>query len=143
MCLYIGGGGWAEDIPCGLMKYILTLYILIPLFPQVFSVPSISLFGLECLEGREITVDTEVVNMLEEGYNNHLLSVRVNRGCWVLCEHSNYRGRQLLLEPIEITNWPKFSQLLTIGSMYPVRQVRIPLYFLRSTSLLHSSYNTL
>uniref|UniRef100_A0A4W5NAK9 Uncharacterized protein n=1 Tax=Hucho hucho TaxID=62062 RepID=A0A4W5NAK9_9TELE len=48
--------------------------------PLVFSVPSISLFGLECLEGREITVDTEVVNMLEEGYNNHLLSVRVNRG---------------------------------------------------------------
>uniref|UniRef100_A0A4W5MMG8 Beta/gamma crystallin 'Greek key' domain-containing protein n=1 Tax=Hucho hucho TaxID=62062 RepID=A0A4W5MMG8_9TELE len=92
--------------------------------PLVFSVPSISLFGLECLEGREITVDTEVVNMLEEGYNNHLLSVRVNRGCWVLCEHSNYRGRQLLLEPIEITNWPKFSQLLTIGSMYPVRQKR-------------------
>ncbi|KAK6327338.1 hypothetical protein J4Q44_G00029830 [Coregonus suidteri] len=92
--------------------------------PLGFSVPSISLFGLECLEGREITVDTEVVNMLEEGYNNHLLSVRVNRGCWVLCEHSNYRGRQLLLEPIEITNWPKFSQLLTIGSMYPVRQRR-------------------
>eukprot|EP00063_Salmo_salar_P058226 XP_014033061.1 PREDICTED: uncharacterized protein LOC106588493 isoform X2 [Salmo salar] len=92
--------------------------------PLVFSEPSISLFGLECLEGREITVDTEVVNMLEEGYNNHLLSVRVNRGCWVLCEHSNYRGRQFLLEPIEITNWPKFSQLLTIGSMYPVRQKR-------------------
>ncbi|XP_070969968.1 beta/gamma crystallin domain-containing protein 3-like [Oncorhynchus clarkii lewisi] len=92
--------------------------------PLVFSVPSISLFGLECLEGREITVDTEVVNMLEEGYNNHLLSVRVNRGCWVLCEHSNYRGRQFLLEPIEITNWPKFSQLLTIGSMYPVLQKR-------------------
>ncbi|XP_035649349.1 uncharacterized protein LOC118398275 isoform X1 [Oncorhynchus keta] len=92
--------------------------------PLVFSVPSVSLFGLECLEGREITVDTEVVNMLEEGYNNHLLSVRVNRGCWVMCEHSNYRGRQFLLEPVEITNWPKFSQLLTIGSMYPVRQRR-------------------
>ncbi|XP_071230267.1 serine-rich adhesin for platelets-like [Salvelinus alpinus] len=92
--------------------------------PLVFSVPSVSLFGLECLEGREITVDTEVANMLEEGYNNHLLSVRVNRGCWVMCEHSNYRGRQFLLEPIEISNWPKFSQLLTIGSMYPVRQRR-------------------
>ncbi|XP_055750638.1 uncharacterized protein LOC129831338 [Salvelinus fontinalis] len=92
--------------------------------PLVFSVPSVSLFGLECLEGREITVDTEVANMLEEGYNNHLLSVRVNRGCWVMCEHSNYRGRQFLLEPIEISNWPKFSQLLTIGSMHPVRQRR-------------------
>ncbi|XP_045915008.1 beta/gamma crystallin domain-containing protein 2-like [Micropterus dolomieu] len=92
--------------------------------PMTFSVPSISLFGLECLEGREITTDTEIVSMVEEGFNNHILSVRVNRGCWVICEHSNYRGRQFLLEPIEITNWPKFSSLETVGSMFPVRQKR-------------------
>ncbi|KAK2920895.1 beta/gamma crystallin domain-containing protein 1 [Channa argus] len=92
--------------------------------PMTFSVPSISLFGLECLEGREITTDTEIVSMVEEGFNNHILSVKVNSGCWVICEHSNYRGRQFLLEPIEITNWPKFSSLHTIGSVYPVRQKR-------------------
>ncbi|XP_071402022.1 uncharacterized protein crybg2 [Centroberyx affinis] len=92
--------------------------------PMMFSIPSISLFGLECHEGREITTDMEVVSMVEEGYNNHILSLRVNSGCWVICEHSNYRGRQFLLEPIEITNWPKFSSLQTIGSMYPVRQKR-------------------
>ncbi|XP_029298372.1 beta/gamma crystallin domain-containing protein 1-like [Cottoperca gobio] len=92
--------------------------------PMTFSVPSISLFGLECLEGREITMDTEISNMIEEGFNNHILSVRVNSSCWVICEHSNYRGRQILLEPIEITNWPKFSLLHTIGSMFPVRQKR-------------------
>ncbi|XP_078124592.1 uncharacterized protein crybg2 [Sander vitreus] len=92
--------------------------------PMTFSVPSISLFGLECLEGREITMDTEIFSMVEEGFNNHILSVRVNRGCWVICEHSNYRGRQFLLEPIEITNWPKFSSIQTIGSMFPVRQKR-------------------
>ncbi|XP_028316839.1 uncharacterized protein crybg2 isoform X2 [Gouania willdenowi] len=92
--------------------------------PMMFSVPSISLFGLECLEGREITTSTEIVSMVEEGFNNHIMSLRVNRGCWVLCEHSNYRGRQFLLEPIEITNWHKFSSLSSIGSMYPVRQKR-------------------
>ncbi|XP_028255833.1 beta/gamma crystallin domain-containing protein 1 [Parambassis ranga] len=92
--------------------------------PLSFSVPSISLFSLECLEGREITTDTEILSMVEEGFNNHILSVRVNSGCWVIFEHSNYRGRQLLLEPIEITNWPKFSSLNTIGSMHPVRQKR-------------------
>ncbi|XP_071355714.1 beta/gamma crystallin domain-containing protein 2 [Trachinotus anak] len=92
--------------------------------PMTFSVASISLFGLECLEGREITTETEILNMAEEGLNNHVLSVKVNSGCWVICEHSNYRGRQFLLEPIEITNWPKFSSLNTIGSMYPVRQKR-------------------
>uniref|UniRef100_A0A3B4YKC2 Beta/gamma crystallin domain-containing protein 1-like n=1 Tax=Seriola lalandi dorsalis TaxID=1841481 RepID=A0A3B4YKC2_SERLL len=92
--------------------------------PMTFSVPSISLFGLECLEGREITTENEILNMAEEGLNNHILSVRVNSGCWVICEHNNYRGRQFLLESIEITNWPKFSSLQTIGSMYPVRQKR-------------------
>ncbi|KTG41880.1 hypothetical protein cypCar_00007094, partial [Cyprinus carpio] len=90
--------------------------------PMTFSVPSISLFGLECFEGREVTVDTQIYNMWEEGFNAHFLSVRVNSGCWVLCEHSNYRGRQFLLEPIEITNWNKFSSLSCIGSLYPVRQ---------------------
>ncbi|KAK5854837.1 hypothetical protein PBY51_004994 [Eleginops maclovinus] len=96
--------------------------------PLTFSVPSISLFGLECLEGREITMDSEIPNMIEEGFNNHILSVRVNSGCWVICQYSNYRGRQFLLEPIEITNWLKYSSLQTIGSMFPVRQKR---HFLR------------
>ncbi|KAM8883277.1 uncharacterized protein crybg2 [Synchiropus picturatus] len=92
--------------------------------PLTFSVPSISLFGLECLEGREITTETEIVSMVGEGFSNHVLSLRVNSGCWVVCEHNNYRGRQFLLEPIEITNWPKFSSLQTIGSMYPIRVKR-------------------
>ncbi|KAK2830599.1 hypothetical protein Q5P01_018530 [Channa striata] len=96
----------------------------IKIVPMTFSVPSISLFGLECLEGREISTNIEIVSMVEEGFNNHILSVKVNSGCWVICEHSNYRGRQFLLEPIEITNWPKFSSLHTIGSVYPVRQKR-------------------
>lgn len=52
---------------------------------------------------------------------------------WVICEHSNYRGRQFLLEPIEITNWLKFSSLETVGSLYPVRQV-CELYTLYSTT---------
>lgn len=49
-------------------------------FFQSFSVPSISLFGLECLEGREITTESEIMSMVEEGFNDHILSVRVNRG---------------------------------------------------------------
>ncbi|KAG7225419.1 hypothetical protein INR49_027413, partial [Caranx melampygus] len=92
--------------------------------PMTFAVPSISLFGLEGLEGREITTETDMSNMAEEGFNNHILSVRVNSGSWVICEHSNYRGRQFLLETIEIPNWPKFSSLNSIGSIYPVRQKR-------------------
>ncbi|XP_061615340.1 uncharacterized protein LOC133470697 [Phyllopteryx taeniolatus] len=101
-----------------------------------FSVPSISLFGLEGLEGREITTDSELVSMVAEGFNDHILSVRVNSGYWVLCEFSHYRGRQFLLEPIEITNWPKFSSVQTVGSLYPVRQKR-HFFRIRNTDSQH------
>lgn len=47
---------------------------------QTFAVPSISLFSLECLEGREITVESEIASMVEEGFNNHVLSIRVDSG---------------------------------------------------------------
>ncbi|XP_065146186.1 uncharacterized protein crybg2 isoform X2 [Paramisgurnus dabryanus] len=94
--------------------------------PVTLSVPSVSLFGLECFEGREVTVESELSSLQEESFNTHFLSVRVNSGCWVLCEHSNYRGRQFLLEPIEIPNWHKFSSLSSVGSLYPIRQKRTP-----------------
>ncbi|MBN3310922.1 CRBG2 protein, partial [Amia calva] len=92
--------------------------------PIMFTVPSISLFSLECFEGREISLSSEVLSVPAEGFNTHVLSVRVNAGMWVVCEHANYRGRQVLLETIEITNWPKFSELSKIGSLYPVLQRR-------------------
>ncbi|CAB1351219.1 unnamed protein product, partial [Coregonus sp. 'balchen'] len=47
--------------------------------PLVFSVPSVSLFGLECLEGREITVDTEVRRhffRIKSKERGHFLSIQ-------------------------------------------------------------------
>lgn len=64
---------------------LISLFIFLPVCSlfQTFSVPSISLFGLECFEGREVTIDTRISNMQEEGFNTHFLSVRVNSGWWV------------------------------------------------------------
>ncbi|XP_077600155.1 uncharacterized protein crybg2 [Stigmatopora nigra] len=115
-------GGYSSLISMGCQES--TFIRSIKAVPTSFSVPSISLFGLEGLEGREITTDSELLDMTTEGFNDHVLSVRVNSGCWVVFEFGNYRGRQFLLEPIEIPNWPKFSSIQTIGSMYPVRQKR-------------------
>ncbi|KAK1153155.1 hypothetical protein AOXY_G30508 [Acipenser oxyrinchus oxyrinchus] len=97
----------------------------VKMVPLVFTEPSISLYSLECFEGKENRLDSEVQSLLSEGFNNHVLSVRVSGGVWVVCEHSNYRGRQILLETIEITNWLKFSEFNKIGSLYPVRQNRV------------------
>uniref|UniRef100_G1MPU1 Crystallin beta-gamma domain containing 2 n=1 Tax=Meleagris gallopavo TaxID=9103 RepID=G1MPU1_MELGA len=96
--------------------------------------PSIFLHGLECFEGKEIELNNEVRSLQAEGFNNHVLSVRVKGGIWVLCEHGDFRGRQWLLECTEITNWLTYSGLQHVGSLYPIRQRRI--YFrIRSKEL--------
>uniref|UniRef100_A0A8V0YXX8 Crystallin beta-gamma domain containing 2 n=1 Tax=Gallus gallus TaxID=9031 RepID=A0A8V0YXX8_CHICK len=93
--------------------------------PVFFSEPSIFLHGLECFEGKEIELNNEVRSLQAEGFNNHVLSVRVKGGIWVLCEHGDFRGRQWLLECTEITNWLTYSGLQHVGSLYPIRQRRI------------------
>ncbi|XP_042295715.1 beta/gamma crystallin domain-containing protein 2 [Sceloporus undulatus] len=93
--------------------------------PIFFSEPSIFLHGLECFEGKEIELNAEVRSLQAEGFNNHVLSVRVKGGIWVLCEHTDFRGRQWLLDRMEITNWLTYSGLQHIGSLYPIRQKRI------------------
>ncbi|NXE50166.1 CRBG2 protein, partial [Casuarius casuarius] len=102
--------------------------------PVFFSEPSIFLHGLECFEGKEIELNNEVRSLQAEGFNNHVLSVRVKGGIWVLCEHGDFRGRQWLLDCTEITNWMTYSGLQHVGSLYPLRQRRI--YFrIRSREL--------
>uniref|UniRef100_A0A8C5M7I0 Beta/gamma crystallin 'Greek key' domain-containing protein n=1 Tax=Leptobrachium leishanense TaxID=445787 RepID=A0A8C5M7I0_9ANUR len=102
--------------------------------PFYFSIPSISLHGLERFEGKELEFSGEVRSLQGEGYNNHVLSVRVESGIWVLYEHSDFRGRQWLLERKEIPNWLLYSGLQRIGSLCPIRQRRV--YFrLRNRAL--------
>ncbi|KAM3829559.1 beta/gamma crystallin domain-containing protein 2 [Vipera latastei] len=93
--------------------------------PIFFSEPSIFLHGLECFEGKEIELNSEVRSLKAEGFNNHVLSVRVKGGIWVLCEHSDFRGHQWVLECMEITNWLTYSGIQHIGSLYPIKQRRI------------------
>ncbi|XP_075764650.1 beta/gamma crystallin domain-containing protein 2 isoform X2 [Pelodiscus sinensis] len=48
--------------------------------PIFFSEPSISLHGLECFEGKEVELSGAVRSLAAEGYNTHVLSVRVKGG---------------------------------------------------------------
>uniref|UniRef100_H2N8F9 Crystallin beta-gamma domain containing 2 n=2 Tax=Pongo abelii TaxID=9601 RepID=H2N8F9_PONAB len=90
-----------------------------------FSEPSIFLYGLECFEGKEIELSREVRSLQAEGFNNHVLSVRIKGGVWVLCEHSDFRGRQWLVGSCEITNWLTYSGTQRVGSLYPIKQRRV------------------
>ncbi|XP_077337174.1 beta/gamma crystallin domain-containing protein 2 isoform X2 [Lithobates pipiens] len=93
--------------------------------PLYFSVPSISLHGLEKFGGKELNFTGEVRSLQGEGYNNHVLSIKVKSGLWVLYEHSDFRGRQWLLEHTQIPNWLLYSGLQRIGSLCPIRQRRV------------------
>ncbi|XP_069893663.1 beta/gamma crystallin domain-containing protein 2 [Dipodomys merriami] len=92
--------------------------------PLHFSEPAIFLYGLECFEGKEIELRGEVRSLQAEGFNNHVLSVRIKGGVWVLCEHSDFRGRQWLVGSCEITNWLTYSGTQRVGSLYPIKQRR-------------------
>ncbi|XP_021118774.1 absent in melanoma 1-like protein isoform X1 [Heterocephalus glaber] len=92
--------------------------------PLHFSEPAIFLYGLECFEGKEIELSGEVRSLQAEGFNNHVLSVRIKGGVWVLCEHSDFRGHQWLLSSCEITNWLTYSGTQRVGSLYPIKQRR-------------------
>nr|XP_004657544.2 LOW QUALITY PROTEIN: beta/gamma crystallin domain-containing protein 2 [Jaculus jaculus] len=92
--------------------------------PLYFSEPAIFLYGLECFEGKEIELSREVRSLQAEGFNNHVLSVRIKGGVWVLCEHSDFRGRQWLVGSCEITNWLTYSSTQRVGSLYPIKQRR-------------------
>ncbi|XP_075420443.1 beta/gamma crystallin domain-containing protein 2 [Tenrec ecaudatus] len=92
--------------------------------PLHFSEPSLFLYGLECFEGKEIELSGEVRSLQAEGFNNHVLSVQIKGGIWVLCEHSDFRGRQWLVGSCEITNWLTYSGTQRVGSLYPIKQRR-------------------
>ncbi|XP_037683998.1 beta/gamma crystallin domain-containing protein 2 [Choloepus didactylus] len=92
--------------------------------PLHFSEPSIFLYGLECFEGKEIELNREVRSLQAEGFSNHVLSVQIKGGVWVLCEHSDFRGRHWLLGSCEITNWLTYSGTQRVGSLYPIKQRR-------------------
>ncbi|GCB62852.1 hypothetical protein scyTo_0007292, partial [Scyliorhinus torazame] len=87
-----------------------------------FSMPSISLFSLYSFEGQKLILTEGTSCWKNKDYCQTPKSVKVNGGIWVAYEHANYRGKQLLLECTEITNWNKFSGWNTIGSVHPLKQ---------------------
>ncbi|NWR89691.1 CRBG1 protein, partial [Furnarius figulus] len=89
------------------------------------SEPCIALFEKMGFQGKKIEFSTEVLNLQFLGYSPQIASVQVLGGIWIIYEHSNYRGRQMLLTPNEIPNWYKASGYCQIGSLRPLLQKRV------------------
>uniref|UniRef100_A0A8C3RKK5 Crystallin beta-gamma domain containing 3 n=1 Tax=Chelydra serpentina TaxID=8475 RepID=A0A8C3RKK5_CHESE len=88
----------------------------------VFAEPSISLFSLECCEGRELHFKEAVNSVLNKDLHFYSQSVWVRSGLWIAYEGGNFSGKQILLEPSKISNWTEFSGWSVIGSLRPMKQ---------------------
>ncbi|NXH22886.1 CRBG1 protein, partial [Bucco capensis] len=87
------------------------------------SEPCIALFEKVGFQGKKMEFSTEILDLQFLGYNPRIASVQVLGGIWVIYEHSNYRGRQMLLSPNEIPDWYKASGFCQIGSLRPLLQL--------------------
>ncbi|XP_070589394.1 beta/gamma crystallin domain-containing protein 1 isoform X2 [Erythrolamprus reginae] len=90
-----------------------------------FSEPLISLFEKENFRGKKFEFMTEIVNLQFLGYNSPIASVEVHGGIWIIYEHHNYNGRQILLTPRKISNWKETSGYHKIGSLRPLLQRQV------------------
>ncbi|XP_055559243.1 very large A-kinase anchor protein [Falco cherrug] len=105
----------------------------------VFAEPSISLFALECCKGRELHFTEPINSVLNEDLHFYTQSVWVRSGLWIAYEGCNFLGKQILLEPSEISNWNEHSGWKVIGSLRPVKQ---PAVYLRVRNRAQGKYLT-
>ncbi|NXN19910.1 CRBG1 protein, partial [Indicator maculatus] len=89
------------------------------------SEPCIALFEKVDFQGKKMEFSTEILNLQFLGYSPQVASVQVLGGIWIIYEHSNYRGRQMLLSPHEIPDWHQASGYRQIGSLRPLLQKRV------------------
>ncbi|XP_041749808.2 uncharacterized protein LOC121579352 isoform X1 [Coregonus clupeaformis] len=114
----LGEGLYPDLISCGCVAT--SVKSLRPI-PYSFSDPSISLFSLGSFEGLKMVVVMPTDHMKDF----FTQSLQVHSGLWVVYEYSNYKGRQMLLQPGELPVWGEHSGWDTIGSLRPLKQPRL------------------
>ena len=85
---------------------------------------SATLFSGPNLTGRQFSLGREGANDLDDGFNDRASSLRVDRGYWIFCSDTNFRGECMTFGPGEYPNLPpqldnRISSGRRISNDYP------------------------
>jgi hypothetical protein len=88
------------------------------------------------MNGRSVALEGDVHNFDELRFNDRAKSAIVERGAWQLCEHAEFRGRCMTLEPGRYPNLEPYNDILSSarvmergGPVPPPHQVRGAILF--------------
>ncbi|MCW5725377.1 MAG: beta/gamma crystallin family protein [Maricaulaceae bacterium] len=57
----------------------------------------ITLFAGPNFTGRSVMLNAESTNLTRQNFNDQAVSIRIDRGAWEVCEHSDFRGQCVVL----------------------------------------------
>ncbi|MDQ6620985.1 MAG: beta/gamma crystallin family protein [Pseudomonadota bacterium] len=103
-CATLGPGDYATLSTYGLNQKISSVRPVEPVAGAPSPAPGpgrgrIVLYDYPGFGGRGMTVDGDVVNLDQLGYNDRASSAIVEQGSWQLCEDSEFRGSCMTIEP--------------------------------------------
>ena len=83
---------------------------------------AITLYEHEGFRGRAVTINSNVLNLKQMGFNDMASSALVEGGQWTVCENDNYTGRCITLRPGSYVSLQQLGMQDSITSVRPYRR---------------------
>jgi hypothetical protein len=100
------------------MKRLIAAAVLASLAPAAFA-GQLTLFADHNFNGNQVTLEGDVPNLRDVGFNDRASSIIVRSGTWQICEHKDFGGYCAELTPGEYRELPRFND-----SVSSIREVR-------------------
>lgn len=95
------------------MKRLLAAAAVLATLTHAAFAGEVSLFADGNFRGNRVTLDRDVPNLANFGFNDRASSVVVRSGRWLLCEHANFGGRCAEFGPGEYRELPGFNDAVS------------------------------